>query len=154
MAEITKAKKAKRKGTGFLQRLKDVVYYQDTVKKRKAKEQGAKDLKKQMRGEAASMVVGMSKKKKAGEKLAAERKAEKAKSEKMAMRKEAAKYTAGLQKKSRDAKKTKSTGTKSVMSDAQKKGQAGTRQTKKDLGPKGKAPKTVESAQVRFNVFL
>ena len=53
MAEITKAKKAKRKGTGFLQRLKDVVYYQDTVKKRKAKEQGAKDLKKQMRGEVA-----------------------------------------------------------------------------------------------------
>jgi len=154
MAEITKAKKAKRKGTGLAQRLKDIIYYQDTVKKRKAKEQGAKDLKKEMRGEAASMVVGMSKKKKAGEKLAAKRKAEKAKSEKMAMRKEAAKYTAGLQKKSRDAKKTKSTGTKSVMSDAQKKGQAGTRQTKKDLGPKGSAPKSVSAAQKAGKLYF
>ena len=69
--------------------------------------------------------------------------------------KKSAKYTAGLQKKSRDAKKTKSTGTKSVMSDAQKKGQAGTRQTKKDFGPKGKGtPKTVGVKKVRFNVFL
>ena len=61
-----------------------------------------------MRGEAASMVVGMSKEK-AGEKLAAElKKAEKAKSEKWLCEKVTAeKYTAGLQKKSRDAKKTK-----------------------------------------------
>jgi len=154
MAEITKAKKAKRKGTGLAQRLKDIIYYRDTVKKRKAKEQGAKDLKKEMRGEAASMVVGMSKKKKAGEKLAAKRKAEKAKSEKMAMRKEAAKYTAGLQKKSRDAKKTKSTGTKSAMSDAQKKGQVTKRQTKKDLGPKGKAPRSVSAAQKAGKLYF
>ena len=70
-----------------------------------------------------SMVVGMSKKKKAGEKLREMKKSRESKVRKNGYAKRRRKiYCRFTEKKSRDAKKTKSTGTKSVMSDAQKKG--------------------------------
>ena len=83
MAEITKAKKMNEAGFNwFPSKIKRCCILPRLCKTGKAKEQGAKDLKKQKKRDLSRLMVVVSKKKKAGEKLAIERKAEKAKSEK------------------------------------------------------------------------